>query len=405
MALKGVSFILMPFYLRTFTQEDFGLMELALSLAGFIGVLTSAGLPQMYFVNHFHLDEKHQVTLLYNTTKMYLVSLCLMTLLYFFFSQTHTFKNLFPSSISWAIWGIAALSFFQQILFNTLQIREEVFKVSILQIGLGAFQLITNAFFVFYLNYGITTLFITNFMALAISTMLYFIFIRKLAIKTMASIDNSNLLTVAKKRLPEAATLLGGQISYFAQTQIDRWIILSFIGISSVGIYSVAVRITAVFGLVIVAPFITSYTPNILIRYSEDDIIATDTQNRTTSYMILLLGSLIMLLLFFTLKRPFILFVGESYKDAYTPLFLLLGAQIFFIAEQVRNCLLVHLKKLKTQTIGVWITVLFNLTLNLFLVQTIGLIGAALATLGGYVIWFIYTDIACRVVIRKERSQ
>lgn len=400
--LKGMAIFLIPFYLRVFSPEEFGSIDLAISLSAFVGTLISCGLSQMYFVNYHHLDSRNKIYLLVNTTKAYYFISFVGVFSFSLVLEYVSYLSGFSPEMKVFITIISFLTFFEMLYFNVLQVQERVKEVSVIRVSLGLIMLMLNVVLVFYIEFGVLSILLSNAITLTISFFLYHRFlINQCKMYNIKSFSTDGFIEIFRKHIGEAVTLLGGQISYFVQTQIDRWVVLAMIGIANVGLYAVATKIGSLMSIVIIAPFLAAYVPPLLRRYVGEDVIDVDNKNKRVSYMIIIFGALVSLFTYYCLNPPFIFMVGVEYEEAFLPMVILLMGQFLSWSQQVRNCLLVHLKKLKLQLIGTWLSVVINLILNIILTKQYQLTGTAIATLSGYLFWVVYTDIVSRKALNR----
>ncbi len=401
--LKGAGFLLMPFYLRIFSKEEYGVLDLGISLAWLLGALFSMGIPQMIFVNYVHLIQRERTKLLLNFTKTYLVLSIITGLIYSLFSMIPAISEMFSTEIKISIFLLSFLTFFQQVYFNLLKIKNKVFKLTVIQTLLGLLMITINIIFVFFFNYRIIVLFLSQVFTLTISLFLFLVFLKKEVNREKLNIFKANnFLGYVKKYISESIVLLGGQISYFLQNQLDKWMVLFFLSISSVGVYSVSTKISALFTLVIALSVISAYTPQLLNRYKVGNVKDVESYSRKRSYMVIVIGLIFTSLCWLLLKTAFLTFVGETYEGAFEPAMILLFSQFLLLALQMRGVFLLYKKKFKTQTLGLTLSLIVNICLNVLLVPNYSIIGAALATSIAYVFSFLFIEYHCLKILKTD---
>jgi len=401
--LKGAGFLLMPFYLRIFSKEEYGVLDLGISLAWLLGALFSMGIPQMIFVNYVHLIQRERTKLLLNFTKAYLTLSIITGFIYLVFSMIPLISEMFSTEIKISIFLLSFLSFFQQVYFNLLKIKNKAFKLTLIQTLLGLLMITINIIFVFIFNYRIIVLFLSQVFTLTISFFLFLSFIKKeLNRENLNILKANNFLGYVKKYISESIILLGGQISYFLQNQLDKWMVLFFLSISSVGVYSVSTKISALFTLVITLSVISAYTPQLLNRYKDGNVKEVESYSRKRSYMVIVIGLIFTALCWLLLKTAFLRFVGEAYKGAFEPAMILLFGQFLLLSLQMRGVFLLYKKKFKIQTLGLTLSLIVNICFNVLLVPSYSIIGAALATSIAYVFSFLFIEYHCLKILKTD---
>jgi len=401
--LKGACFLLMPFYLRIFSKEEYGVLDLGISLAWLLGALFSMGIPQMIFVNYVHLIQRERTKLLLNFTKAYLTLSIITGFIYLVFSMIPLISEMFSTEIKISIFLLSFLSFFQQVYFNLLKIKNKAFKLTLIQTLLGLLMITINIIFVFIFNYRIIVLFLSQVFTLTISFFLFLSFIKKeLNRENLNILKANNFLGYVKKYISESIILLGGQISYFLQNQLDKWMVLFFLSISSVGVYSVSTKISALFTLVITLSVISAYTPQLLNRYKDGNVKEVESYSRKRSYMVIVIGLIFTALCWLLLKTAFLRFVGEAYKGAFEPAMILLFGQFLLLSLQMRGVFLLYKKKFKIQTLGLTLSLIVNICFNVLLVPSYSIIGAALATSIAYVFSFLFIEYHCLKILKTD---
>jgi O-antigen/teichoic acid export membrane protein len=178
--------------------------------------------------------------------------------------------------------------------------------------------------------------------------------------------------------------------------------VLFFLSISSVGVYSVATKISGLFTLVITLSVISAYTPQLLNRYKVENVKEVESYSRKRSYMVIVIGLIFTALCWLLLKTAFLRFVGEGYEGAFEPAIILLFSQFMLLALQMRGVFLLYKKKFKTQTLGLILSLTVNICLNVLLVPRYSITGAAVATSIAYVFSFLFIEYHCLKSLKTD---
>ena len=74
--IKGITFILLPFYMRVFIPSEFGKMELILTSIGFIGGILPLGIPQYLFSDYLKMEHIKKVDYYKLASQFYIFGVC-----------------------------------------------------------------------------------------------------------------------------------------------------------------------------------------------------------------------------------------------------------------------------------------------------------------------------------------
>lgn len=168
------------------------------------------------------------------------------------------------------------------------------------------------------------------------------------------------------------------QIIFLIYTHIDKIMIKKILGISEVGIYSVALQLTTVLGIMIV-PFQTSVYPRLLELFKKnyDEYLAEYLKFNTLITQFYIFSSILSV---FFIRYFFKYVYSIEYKPA------IVCYEILVIATVIKaNTALqighTTLKKITKKTLyKAIIGVIINIILNIYLIRKYGINGAAIAT-------------------------
>lgn len=204
-----------------------------------------------------------------------------------------------------------------------------------------------------------------------------------------SSIDKS-MVEMAKPLLfVSATTLLASSIDI---------IMLGWLSSSeNVGLYTVATR------LVLFIAFFLQITnavlsPRIATYFKENKINAIRNLVQNVTSVLFLLG-LISVLFFFFLGNSFLSFWGEEFTEAYAILMILSIGQFFNVSTGCSGILLIMSGNEKIFSTLTGIILILNIILNFILINSYGIIGAAIATSFTMVL-----ENCIRVLIAKKRT-
>lgn len=168
--------------------------------------------------------------------------------------------------------------------------------------------------------------------------------------------------------------------------QADLLMIGYFMEESAVGIYQVSLKVSELVILLLMAANM-ALGPIISSLFHQGKIVELqNVMTKTARYVSLLTLPVVLIIIFF--GESLISFVfGAVYFSSYEPLIILLVAQFINVLVGSVGLLLMMTGYEKEATIGLIMAAGVNIVLNLLLVPSLGMIGAAVATAVSMVVW------------------
>lgn len=393
--LKGISFLLIPFYTSIFSPNEFGQIELINNLASIVSIILTFGLTNVVFTEYFHYANETRNQLLIEVFSIYIF---LSTPLFIIIAVILSFSSLTQEINSskatlWLSFSVAHIVFFQTIYFTILQLSKQALRLTLYRVVLGLLLVATNVILLYYLHIGIIGVFIANFFVTLVSIVyplwLYF-HVGCLRIRVN--------LQKQKEFLKVGIIFTGSTLSFYLMTSVDRWLILNYLGDHEVGIYSVAAKITSIFDPLIITPLLSVYTPRLFNKFSKGFF----EQN---------LFAISMLVCFFSLVFGYVMQVGSHvFVDSkyHSGLYIIsiqaMGYAFFFLA-QISGAILVFTKKVTSLMINVSMGLLINILLNIFLIIKFNLVGASIAFMLSNFFWFLLTAFQADRLKKQLRNE
>lgn len=377
---RFLSFLLLPLFTRFLQPEDYGAAALVGLLTVGVSGLFSLGTGNSLGILYFKEEEKSR-----RPAKIWTNMLLLMghgALLYSFFCaiapslsvlmfQTKEYANLFRIALFGLLCSTAAtplLAFFRM---------EERAKTYVaLTLISSLVSLSASVYLIVFLRLGVTGMLIAGSAANLISLLLaLLILIRRIPF----SVDASLVKPLVRIGFPSIWGLLAFMIIDYA----DRQMIQRMLGLDALGVYSVGYSFGMVM-LICVDAFSMAWPPFFVSFISRRKEAAT-VFAKVLKYYILVFGFFI--LVFFGLARPVItLMAAVPYHDAFIVVglvaasYALKGVYLIFLPG------IYFAEKLILQTSMEWTAALTNIALNYLLIPRFGIAGAAVATLGCYMV-------------------
>lgn len=378
-ALRKLSgFLLLPFLTQRLTPTDYGAFALiSLIILGFTGIAnlgTGNSVSILFFQEE---DSKKQENLIW--TNFILLFFTNLVLLFFI--------NIFSENISQLILktdlysDIIVISFFgltfrvlSDPFMNYLRMTKKPLNYILINaIGTVVFVLLT-IYHVIYLDQGLAGYVYAITLSQFISLLLILLLV---GFRLSFNLIIAKISPLIKIGFPS----IFGIFAFLVIDYSDREFIQLFLGLDSLGIYSVAYS----FGMLVVLftdafslawpPFFISY----INKQSEVKSIFPSILN-----VYLALSFAILILIFYCSKSIFHLFTESSYHSGYSIIglisfsYLMKGVYLIFLPGFYFN------KKLHLISLIEWIAAILNLILNLIMIPKLGILGAAISTALSY---------------------
>jgi O-antigen/teichoic acid export membrane protein len=389
-----ISFLLIPFIIHSLGQEIYGLWTLSFSIIGFFSLLDFGfGLGVVKWTGEARVsrDFEHRNYMLSTVFFIYLgiaaAGMILLVGFSFFYSSLFAIPGHLKEAavLVLIILGIRSLaiqipmSLFKGILFG----EQKIALTNIIQV-FGTLVYAGSAWLFLSRGIGIVGLAVINCSAFLLENFLYFIM-------AFAKVSELTLSPgrVKKRYLKEAVsfsfysfiTAIAGLVLF----NTDAMIIQLFLGISSVGLYGVALKI-AEYTLVLSKQLVNVLTPlisELKVKKEDDSIrfLLLDLSRYLMTVGVMLAGTV------YVFGNDLLRFwVGEDFTAAGLPLIILMTALMLAVPQLIASSVLTmtgHHKFTAKVSIG---SIISNLLVSLLLVKPLGLVGIALGTLASSVL-------------------
>ncbi|WP_343854500.1 oligosaccharide flippase family protein [Algoriphagus jejuensis] len=370
---RGISLILLPFYVRFLTQEEYGLLDLILLLVNFVNITFSLELTQAIarFLPSFRFFKP----------KVHLISTSLWILVgsySFFFLSYMLFKEFIISNVfqvalddsTYCLIGVYVVLnglflFFQ----NNLRWDLQSFKFSINSLIYTFFNVAFVVLFLFNMNLGINGVLVANIIASIVAVTASFISHRKYYTFFISR-------KYARKLIYFSFPLIFSSVSVYLSLYIDRIIINQYLGLSELAIFGVSYRFASLVGLITLG-FSSALTP--LIYNSP---YAFNTKNTLAKlFYFFLLGSFLFLF-FITLFATDILLIFTTVEYVSAKYIMpVVTASVIFSSLYIFFPGLTLEGRTKILAVINTVAAALNLILCLILVKKYGVFGVAISTL------------------------
>jgi polysaccharide transporter, PST family len=190
--------------------------------------------------------------------------------------------------------------------------------------------------------------------------------------------------SLGKKLLKKSWPLVFSSLSIIIYMRIDQIMIEKMIGSEGVGLYTTATRLSEAWYFIPTA-IITSTFPSIIEAKKESELC----YYRKIGNLLLLLvliGYIISFFISIFSKEIIVILYGSAYQEASTVLTIHIWASIFVFIHYVTGNWLINENLQIVALYRNLVGAIFNIILNIYLIPSYGITGAAIATLISYIV-------------------
>lgn len=382
---KFIGILLIPIYSLYFSKEEYGSLDIISTIISFIAILGMLQLESA--IGRFYYEVEGRKRRIYISTAFWtiIVLSLIAVMLTVIFSDFISFQ-LFDNYKYSLIFRLASINIllFNVFGFLTVLIRfknKPLFYSLVVFIQFLLTGLISTVLIVYY-NYGILAFFIGQIFGLLVGAIIMLVYMRD---SFVLKFDLSVLIMFFKYSLPQVPATAGNWLNSY----VNRFVMLGYLSVSDIGIYTVGLKIASIFNLIDSA-FRMAWEPFVwdLIKKAEYKEKLNDLANIIT-ILIFLVGIIFVL---FAEEIQVILSTDE-YIDSLPIIKMLILAFCFPIISQVAGIGISISKKTFYLTISYFIGVLLNIIMLFILVPLYGLKGVPLSLIISNVIilllmWF-----------------
>jgi O-antigen/teichoic acid export membrane protein len=265
--VRMISFLLIPFYVRVLTTEDYGIIDLITIVSSISGVVLSLELYQAIARFFPGCEEKQKHTYASTGLYFYLFSYLLFAVI-FLLNAKPVSEFIFNVSGKEGIFKLAIVSIVITSIFhyfqNLLRYSLKSIKYSISNILFSLATISFSIFFVMFRQKGLEGVYLGQIVGGCIGLLLTIYFNHRY-------ISLSLNIPVLKKMLRFSIPLVWSGLAVYSLTYIDRILIQRFLSLSELGIYAVSFRIASI-PLVFMGIVNSSFVPLVYNKYKNSDI-------------------------------------------------------------------------------------------------------------------------------------
>lgn len=380
---KLAGFIMLPVYTRFLTPADYGVLELLTTTIDLIGTVMGIGIAASVFKFHAEADSTAEQDTIVSTAALSVLVLAIVTSLSGLLASPGLAQLLLRTDSSAIYFRLFFVIYFLQtaesipLLLLRAQNRSALFvTVSVTKL---LSMLSLNIYFVVMLKMGVLGVLLSNLIVSGISsTLLSTYLVRQVGVR----FSKPTFMKIARFGHPLVVWFVANFIVLFS----DRYFINHYIGPAGVGIYSLAAKFVVVLSAFAFTPFQMIWDPQRFAIAKRPD--AGQIYSSVFFYLNLGLAAIALgigLFVFDTIR----VIADPAFRGAAAVVPVLLAAQIIFHWAAFSNFGLFQRNRTQSLAMLAVFGVVAVLGLNFLLIPTLGIQGAALASLGAYSVRFV----------------
>ena len=387
---KFISFLLVPLYTYVLTTADYGTVDLVSSTVQLLIPVLTLNIQDA--VLRFTLDEKHNPKSIIGAALKIIIIGSLILLITLILFNTLGILKLGTQYVYFLF-----LSFVFGSVNNCFSMYlKAINRVRILTIGglLNTFLTCSfNILFLLVFKLGVTGYLIANTLGTAIS--LLFLFFAGEIYKEIRFYGSGSIL---RQMIPYCLPLVVNSLAWWLNNASDRYILLFYWGAAINGIYAISYKIPTILST-FQTVFYNAWSISAIVEFDKDDkdgfignVYSMYSCISILGCSMLLIGNIFIADLLYS--KDF--FVAWKYVPP-----LLVGA-VFNGIALFEGCLFTAVKRTKDVSKTTILAVLVNIVLNFLLIPKLGALGAAIATMIGYIsIWAVRTIQMKQIITMK----
>ncbi len=393
---RGLNFILLPIYSHYIAPSEFGIYSVIISVITIASTILNFGLPGIFVKSLSELESADQKKKFISNviSGISIVSVPVLFLIMFYSNQISLLligNDQYYFEIILGVISVYALNY--SYYFSVFYIAEQNSKKYVLINSLAAIANFSlNIILIVIFKLGINGIFISQ-----ILSSLLLIILSSDVVKNFFKVELD--LNYLKPVLITSFPILLSGICTIIVELIDRFIVLKYLGEEQAGIYSFGYRIALIYNLFILS-FKTAWIPHYFsLKVTEEEEAKHLGRVLTKIFLIssiLILTIQILVELLFNLELKSFQLFDKSYSEASDIIIFVMIGYFFSMIMSFYSIAPYKFNRTIHFLNADLITLALNLILNFSLIPTLGIKGAALATmfafLGGALYLIFYSS-------------
>lgn len=376
---KAISFFLVPLYTNCLTTAEYGTVSLLSTTVSLMIPFLTLGINDS--VLRFTIENKEDSGPFQIAFSFALKSIVIVSVLVIinFFAQFVKVDNQIAlvfllNYVSVSIYGIC---------IAYLRAVEQTILLSFVSILITLVVVISNVVLLLGVKAGLMGYMVSEILGYAVADMVILIKIKGIKLLQGKGTPNPEL---KKKMIAYSVPLIAASVSWWINSSSDKYFVTAMSGVGANGVYSVAYKIPTILQM-LQSVFSQAWLLSIYREYKKESGPKFVSNVYEIYYVAMSLSCAVIIVLDIPLAK--FLYAKEFFAAwEYVP-FLLISV-VFIANAGFFESMLTLFKKTKLIAATTALGAAINIILNFILIQYIGVLGAAIATMSGYfVMWLI----------------
>ena len=378
-----VSFLCLPIYTRYLLTEDYGLIDLYITLISLLIPFVNIRLDVVAFrfLSDYRNNNEKKKSCINNIFSLLFVSVIISTILCIIVSFFLNIKYFWLALLNLIISSISVVVL--QMLRGLNKNKNYSIACAISSLTL----LLSTVIFIIILHMDAKSILlassISNFLCIC-----YCFYIIRPNIVNLKNAKNQE----TKSMISYAVPMIVDASSWWIVNVSDRGIITYFIGVAYNGIYSISCKFSNILNSVFLV-FNMSWQEAIISHKNDED---GEKYISKLGNGIISLFLTISILMISIIPIFYDLIIGNAYLSSKNYIPVLLLGNIFSVISTLVGSILVVYKQTKTIARTTFVAAIINIVINILFVKKFGLYAAAISTLISYFVIGIYRYIKCK---------
>lgn len=395
LAGRFIGVFLVPVYTRVFSPDQYGVIDLISTFIVFLNMLLILGLDSAVGRYYVDTENKEDRKLTASTTLYCILAFSIVVVLLLILFSNKISILLFDTPVYSTILAVALASVPFSILFasfqNLLKWNFQPGLFASTSVGCLLVQASFVIYFVVFLKLGILGIYVGSLVTFIIFSGIGF-WLTKSNYSIMFSYGR------LKQLLYFGAPLIPLSLAHYIMTYSDRYFLKHFSGLHEVGLYGVGYKLASLISILLLG-FQHAWGPFVYSTYKNND--AKQMFSKTFDFVSIAVCFAILLFSLFS-KEILMVFTTQIYVEAYKVVPLIMASIAIYTLGGYFSVGIGIAKKNIHRAWSGGVAALANLVLNYLLIPSMGMIGAAIATLLSFLILGIISMVISQRYYRIE---
>lgn len=372
-----VSFLLLPLYTRLLSKEEYGTVDLALTIVQLLIPVVSLMIDQGVFRYLLNCEDDNDRSIIISSAFIVLTMTCSAVLL------IDTFLLIFcnKSYVLWMFLILIATSYSNFFLQIARGIKKTVYY-SFGSFMCSASTIVLNVIFITSLEMGANGMLTASFLGNIICVVFLLRSLNIFHNIRLRYFDKATLFA----EIEYAAPLIPNQLSVWMMNSSDRIIVTIFLGVAVNGILAISHKFSTIY-LTFFNIFLLAWHETGVVHYFDED---RDEFFTTIIKKVVSIFATLCMAIIVALPIVFNWLINGNYKEAYYNIPIYLIASLFNVIVGLLGVVYVATKNTAEIAKTTMLAAVINIMANLCLIKVVGLYAASISTLIGYGITMVF---------------